>query len=131
MNGPHTRVTLLVGAGLVNQAFLPTSVELVANVKRALTEAGVNAELSAAERALANIHLSTFRFLNGGIRFQRGVLDDDPDDPVNIEQIAVAALELQDRLKNPLAPYTFGWHPRIVELEARNDKLLATFLDFI
>jgi len=72
-----------------------------------------------------------FNFLNGGIRFQRGVLNQDPDGEINIEQVAVAALRLRDRMKNPLAPYASGWHQRIQELEELRLDLLPQLLDFI
>jgi hypothetical protein len=96
-----------------------------------LIEAGDDPNSSEDQRALARLHLATFYFLNGGIRFQEGILNRDPDAPVNIEQVAVVAIEIQERLRNPLAPYTSGWHQRIAELEIQHPNLLATFLDFI
>lgn len=131
VSGPPTRVAFLVGAGLVRDADLPTSVELASKLKQSLVEATTNTDLDREKRELAELQLAAFRFLNGGIRFQEGVLNRDPDAAVNIEQIAVAALELQARLENPLAPYTSGWHQRIVELEAERLDILGTFLDFI
>lgn len=125
------RVTFLVGAGLVSDAELPMSIQLAENLKKALVKASENPDSTEERRVLARLHLAAFYFLNGGIRFQEGILNRDPDAPVNIEQIAVAALELQARLKNPLAPYTSGWHQRIVELEAQHPSLLNTFIDFI
>src|SRR5439155_3131777 len=116
-----TRVTILTGAGLNKPAGFPTSTELAINLKEALIEAssGVDeTESGRRDRELAKLHLATYRFLNGGIRFQQGILNCDPDLPVNIEQLAVVAEELQARAQNPLSPYTSGWHHRILELEA-------------
>jgi hypothetical protein len=107
------------------------SVNLASKLRDALAEASVDPSLDEGERALAELQLAAFRFLNGGIRFQEGILNRDPDNPVNIEQIAVAALELQARLENPLAPYTSGWHQRIVELEKQRPDLLEKFVDFM
>jgi hypothetical protein len=75
--------------------------------------------------------LATYRFLNGGIRFQLGVLGEDPNQPINIEQIAVAAQELENRAFNPLAPYASGWHDRLVDIERQAPDILSTFTDFI
>jgi hypothetical protein len=127
------RVTLLTGAGLCKDAGLPTSVELAQKLQAGLLQAaksGVDRGVSA-ECERAKLHLATCRFLNGGIRFQQGILGYDPDQPVNIEQIAVAAEELQKRSQNPLTPYASGWHDRIVELERQSPDILSTFTDYI
>jgi hypothetical protein len=84
-----------------------------------------------ADCARAKLHLATYRFLNGGIRFQLGVLDRDPNQDINIEQIAVAAQELQNRAVNPLSPYASGWHDRLVEIERQAPDILSTFTNFI
>jgi hypothetical protein len=126
-----TRVTLLVGAGLVYEAGLPLSVGLAERLKEKLASISNSSSEDTDAISLAKLQLATFRFLNGGIRFQEGVLNRDPDTPINIEQLAVAALELQARLKNPLAPYMSGWHQRIVELESQNPNILSQFIDFI
>jgi hypothetical protein len=131
MNKHRERVTFLVGAGIVADAKLPMSVGLVEKLKTALIDACDDTKLDEKERHLAKLQLAVLRFLIGGIRFQQGILNSDPDRDVNIEQVCVAALELQDRLKNPLAPYAFGWHPRIVELETQQPGLLASFIEFI
>ena len=89
------------------------------------------ARAASPESERAKLQLDTFRFLNGGIRFQQGVLGHDPDEAVNIEQIAVAAEQLHKRLENPISPYASGWHTRIVELERQCPDLLNTFADFI
>jgi hypothetical protein len=131
MSENPSRITFLVGAGLVKDAHLPLSAELVTKLKKSLADVIENPEASEEGRKLASSQLAALHFLNGAIRFQKGVLNDDPDDPINIEQIAVAAIELQARLKNPLAPYTSGWHGRIVELEEQCPDVLASFIDFI
>lgn len=128
----NKRIAFLIGAGAVADANIPMSIELAGKLKDTLAKnAGTNDTSTQSVVCNARKLLSAFNFLNGGIRFQEGVLDRDPDTPVNIEQIAVAALELQGRLRNPLAPYTSGWHQRIVELEHENLDLMSTFVDFI
>ena len=131
MSADQSRITFLVGAGLVHDAKLPLSVELVTKLKESLKKAAAAADVSKEERELADMQLAALHFINGGIRFQEGVLNRDPDNAVNIEQIAVAAIELQARLQNPLAAYTSGWHGRIVELEEQRSDVLAKFIDFI
>jgi len=128
-----SRVTILTGAGLCKYAGLPTSTELATKLQDALVEAATSASGSGTqqERDRAKWHLATYRFISGGIRFQEGILDRDPDQAVNIEQIAVAAEELENRAHNPLSPYTSGWHDRIVELERQAPHLLSTFTGFI
>jgi hypothetical protein len=129
-----TRITFLVGAGLVADARVPMSIELAQRLKDGLRETAHRPSTGTrmdAESALARHLLAVFNFLNGGIRFQEGVLDRDPDRPVNIEQVAAAAFELQARLANPVAPYTSGWHQRILELESQCEGLLEKFIDFI
>ncbi len=53
-----------------------------------------------------------------------------PDTSVNIEQIAIAAEELQARMTNPLAAYSAGWHRRLEELEREEPALLRSFVEF-
>lgn len=128
------RVSTLVGAGLCKQAGLPTSVELAGNLRETLLMSesqcpGVNhGGLNPVESAL---HLATYRFLNGGIRFQQGILNREPDDAVNIEQLAVAAEALRNRQQNPASPYMSGWHERLAELERQSPEFLTKFVDFI
>jgi len=128
------RIVVLAGAGLCRDAGLPMSVELVTrlqdtlNARSQIAEGGIPA---AKDRDQARRWLALFHFLNGGIRFQEGVLDRDPGAPINIEQIAVAAEELYARMSNPLAPYSAGWHPRLEELEQQDVNLLKSFVDFI
>ena len=125
------RIAVLAGAGLVNDAGLPTSVELAVKLKRALCEAAEDRASETSEQEKARLCLAAFRFLIGGIRFQRGVLDRDPDEDINVEQVAVAAIELQDRLGNPLAPYMSGWHQRLSELERGSPNILGLLIEFI
>src|SRR6266699_3754527 len=80
-------ITFLVGAGLVKDAGLPLSVDL-ARKFNAYLEEGATSDTGA--KAL----LALNRFLNGGIRFQMGVLDRDPEQTINIEHLATAALRL-------------------------------------
>ena len=128
------KVTVLAGAGLCKQVGLPTSIELAEKLKTTLEAAATTStasEVAEQDRERSASHLATYRFLNGGIRFQQGILDGDPDQPVNIEQIAVTAEQLQTRFANPLSPYTSGWHHRIVDLEHNNPDLLLSFVSFI
>ena len=127
------RITLLAGAGLSANAGLPMSVELATRLRMTLVELCHNsgATLEAVEtRNQAKRWLALFHFLNGGVRFQEGILDRDPGRPVNIEQIAIAAEELHARTVNPLAPYAAGWHRRIDELERDEAAVLRSFVDY-
>jgi hypothetical protein len=129
----ENRLALLAGAGLTVDAGLPTSVQLAKRLRGKLVELIQSPEggSTAVEvREQAEHWLSLFNFLNGGVRFQEGVLNRDPDMDVNIEQIAIAALELQARLTNPLAAYAAGWHRRIEQLEEKDPTLLGSFVDF-
>jgi hypothetical protein len=125
------RIAMLVGAGLVQEAGLPTSVQLVGKLKEALLHECENGNQPSEDQSNAVACLAALRFLVGGIRFQRGCLNRDPDEEINIEQIAVAAIELQERVRNPLAPYMSGWHERLNELERQNPEALRLFVDFI
>jgi hypothetical protein len=127
----QTRVTMLTGAGLCKDAGLPTSTELANKLQEALISSASSDGSSQEDRDRAKLHLATYRFLNGGIRFQLGILDRDPNQAINIEQIAVAAEELQNRSLNPLSPYASGWHDRLVEIERRAPDILSTFTSFI
>ena len=112
----ENRIAVLAGAGLGYDAGLPISEQLVSKLKERLLELVNSSEGSKAALVLktqASCWLELFRFLDGGIRFQEGVLNRDPDAPINIEQIAIAAEGLQDRAKNPLAAYASGWHQRL------------------
>jgi len=127
------RIALLAGAGLSADAGLPMSVELAKRLRekllgRAEIPEGTTAAMGAREQAKR--WLALFHFLEGGVRFQEGILNRNPGVPVNIEQIAIAAEELHHRSKNPLAAYAAGWHKRIDELENGDSTLLSSFLDF-
>lgn len=129
-----SRIAILAGAGLAKDAGLPSSVELAERLKTSLLQESQNTLRGSKvdyDRNRAKLLLSAFYFLDGGIRFQEGVLDRDPGFRVNIEQIGVAALELQQRLGNPLAPYASGWHRRIEELERVQPDIFSVFVDFI
>jgi hypothetical protein len=130
MNG-QPRVTILTGAGLCKDAGLPTSAELATNLQEALVSSLNSNTSTPGDRERTKLHLATYRFLNGGIRFQLGILDRDPNQLINIEQIAVAAMELQNRAFNPLSPYTSGWHERLVEIERQAPDILSSFTNFI
>lgn len=125
------RVTILAGAGLCKEAGLPTATELASKLQETLVGAICSDNNTNEDRDRAKLHLATYRFLNGGIRFQLGILDRDPNQDINIEQIAVAAEELQNRALNPLSPYASGWHDRLVEIERQAPDILGTFTDFI
>jgi len=127
------RIALLAGAGLTANADLPMSVELAHRLRQTLVQlrqTPEGTEVARVDREKAKRWLALFNFLNGGVRFQEGVLDRDPNKPVNIEQIAIAAEELIARTKNPLAAYAAGWHPRIDELERQDPTILRTFIEF-
>jgi hypothetical protein len=126
-----TRILVLAGAGLVQEAGLPTSVELAHKLKEDLLEACATQGQESLKANEAVACLAALRFLVGGIRFQRGILNRDPDEEINIEQVAVAAIELQQRLRNPLAPYMSGWHDRLIDLERQNPETLRLVVDFI
>lgn len=125
------RVTILAGAGLCRDAGLPTATELASKLQETLVSTIASDENVSEDRKRAKLHLATYRFLNGGIRFQLGILDRDPNQEINIEQIAVAAEELHNRAINPLSPYASGWHDRLVEIERQAPDILGSFTDFI
>lgn len=125
------RIAVLGGAGLATDAGLPLSTGLADRLKielSALASAPDN-EPSVRDKALSL--LATLRFLEGAVRFQEGVLNRDPGRRINIEQVAVSAIQLRDRLTNPLAAYISGWHQRILELEGVNKNVLNDFVEFI
>jgi SIR2-like domain len=126
MNESKPKVTFLVGAGLVRDAELPLSIELTRMFRNFLTEAAE----SKPDGGSAT-HLRLYRFLVGCLRCQMGLNNRDPDRPINIEQLATAALRLKSRLDNPLAPYVSGWNQTLIDLESEHDNLLAGFLDAI
>ena len=128
------RITLLAGAGMSVDAGLPTAVELAEKLRKCLTDLSQNPEGSpsaVSTREQGNRWLALYNFLNGGIRFQEGVLNRNPDEKVNIEQIAIAAEELQARMTSPLAAYSAGWHRRLEELERVDSSLFKSFVEFI
>jgi hypothetical protein len=126
MSAPKPKITFLVGAGLVHDAGFPLSNDLTKRFQAHLKEQGENSI-----NGNCALHLQVYRFLVGGIRYQQGVLNRDPDGPVNIEQLATAALRLKSRLDNPLAPYVSGWNQKLVDLESKQEGLLSDFLEAI
>lgn len=75
-----SRIAILVGAGLAKDAGLPSSVELADRLKKSLIQESQNTARGTKvehDRDRARLLLSAFYFLNGGIRFQSGVLDRD------------------------------------------------------
>ncbi len=125
------RIAVLGGAGLTCDAGLPLSTGLADKLKQELVDRTAAQETESKAREKARALLSTLRFIEGAVRFQEGVLNRDPGRRINIEQMAVSALQLRDRLTNPLAAYTSGWHQRIIELEALNSFILNDFVEFI
>ncbi|HXM80420.1 MAG TPA: SIR2 family protein [Burkholderiales bacterium] len=125
------RIAVLGGAGLTCDAGLPLSTGLAEKLKQELIERTQAHETDVELREKAGVLLATLRFLEGAVRFQEGVLNRDPGRSINIEQIAVSALQLRDRLTNPLAAYISGWHQRVIELETLNSSILSDFIEFI
>lgn len=119
-------ISFLAGAGLSMSADLPSSVGIADKFKEALS-----AKTPLVEDVPNELLAEVLRFINGGIRFQRGILNQDPDQQLNIEEIANAALRLKGRMSNPITAYVSGWHSRLTELESRHPKLLETFTDAI
>jgi hypothetical protein len=125
------RITVLAGAGLSADAGVPTSILLAQKLKAALREEYQAALVRGDRSSVSALYLPVFNLLNGAIRFQLGSLNRDPEDSINIEQIAVAALELLNRLESPLAPYVSGWHQRINDLERVQPSILTSFVEAI
>jgi hypothetical protein len=126
MSGSRKRVVVLGGAGLVFDAGLPLSIKLAEKLREYLY-----AEPADVDMANHRAQRSLYNLIVGGIRFQQGVLDRNPDEPINIEQIATAVLRLGKRHENPVAPYVSVWHPRLVEIEEEHPAALSSFLSVI
>lgn len=122
----HDPVTILAGAGLCVDAGLDDSVRLASRLARYLQAKAVEPNNEEAKTLLNLLY-----FILGGIRFQWGRQGTNPDQPVNIEQIATAALRLRFRHEDPLAPYVSGWADRIVDLEHQQDGALERFSEVI
>ena len=119
-------VTFLAGAGLCVDAGLDDSVSLAGKFMDYL-----QAKAAEPKNEEAKTLLNLLYFILGGIRFQWGRQGTNPDQPVNIEQIATAALRLRFRQEDPLAPYVSGWSDRIVDLEGQQEGALERFSDII
>jgi hypothetical protein len=125
MGAPST-VAYLLGAGLSVDAKLPHSVELAAKLKAYLQQ-----QANDDTNEEAKIQLELLYFLLGGIRFQWARLGGDPDQHINIEQIATAALRLRLRGKDPLAPYVASWNEKITEFERAQEGTFERFGEMI
>jgi SIR2-like domain len=124
---PHSKVvSCLAGGGLSVDAGLPDSVQLASQLKVYLQQGAIDPKNREAKSQLALLY-----FLLGGIRFQRARQGSDPDQPVNIEQIAAAALRLRHRAEDPLAPYVGSWDEKIAEFEIGKEAALERFSDVI
>jgi len=119
-------VSCLAGGGLSVDAGLPDSVELANKFKVYLQELAGDSKNCEAKSQLELLY-----FLLGGIRFQRARHGIDPDQPINIEQIATAALRLKYRRDDPLAPYVASWNEKIAEFEAEEEGALDRFGEVI
>jgi hypothetical protein len=119
-------VNFLIGAGLCVDAGLPHSVALAKKLKSYLEEQSRN---DASEDS--KIQIALLYFLIGGIRYQWARLGQDPDDAINIEQIATAALSLRRRGSDPLAPYVASWSEKILEFEENSQGVFARFSELI
>ncbi len=124
---PHrAKVSYLVGAGLCVDAGLPHSVALAEKLKLYLEE-----KTNEAQNLDAKIQVTLLYFLIGGIRFQWARLGQNPDQLINIEQIATAALRLQHRGNDPLAPYVASWSEKVIEFESNSQAIFARFTELI
>jgi hypothetical protein len=122
----RSTIAYLVGAGLCVDADLPHSVRLAEKLKEYLEQEAATARNTDAQAQRALLY-----FLIGGIRYQWARVGLDPDQPINIEQIATAALRLENRIRDPLAPYVASWSEKITEFEATTDTIFARFCDLI
>lgn len=126
----QAKVSFLLGAGASCDAGLPHASQLTEKLRNALLERVYDDSPLGSELAYADL-LAIYRFIVGGIRFNEGVHDRSPDESINIEQIAITALELADRSKSPLASYIAGWHERIRDFEQKSQNWAEEFLRFM
>jgi hypothetical protein len=119
-------VAYLVGAGLCVDAGLPHSVQLACKLKRFLEEEATDPANTEAQAQRALLY-----FLIGGIRYQWARVGMDPDQPINVEQIATAALRLGNRIRDPLSPYVASWSEKIGELEGGSAEIFTRFIELI
>lgn len=118
-------VTFLFGAGLM-YGRLPIAVQLTDRLREHLHSLEKEGKGARGARLLA-----VCRYLDGALRFQRGIRNRDPGEPVNIEEIASAALGLAERDALLVAPHVSGWHPRLLELLNDAPTCLAEFIDAV
>jgi len=124
---PHSAsVNFLVGAGLCVDAGLPDSVALAKKLKDYL-----EAQSSDGAAEESKVQIALLYFLIGGIRYQWARLGHDPDEAINIEQIATAALRLRHRGSDPLAPYVASWSEKILEFEGGSEGIFGRFSELI
>lgn len=116
----NPRIAFLLGAGFM-YGRLPLSVELAACLSKHL-ENHAEQDESFQERLLL------YRYIEGAIRFQRGVLGQDPSTPINIEEIANSAQRIAERSRLPIAPYVSSWHPRLAQLAGSDSSKLLVFV---
>jgi len=114
------KVNYLVGAGLCVDAGLPHSVNLAEKLRLYLEDQATEAQLGDAKTQIALLY-----FLIGGIRFQWARLGQNPDQLINIEQIATAALRLRHRGNDPLAPYVASWSEKVTEFESSSQGIFG------
>jgi hypothetical protein len=125
MPGP-VKVNYLVGAGLCVDAGLPHSVNLAEKLKHYLEDQAKEAQLADAKTQIALLY-----FLIGGIRYQWARLGQNPDQFINIEQIATAALRLRHRGNDPIAPYVASWSEKVIEFESGSQGTFERFSELI
>ena len=58
------------------------------------------------------------RFVMGGLLFEQGIRNENPDRGINIEDLFNAVKLLGDRQNSELGPFISSWHPQLVKLEA-------------
>jgi hypothetical protein len=120
-NREEQQIALLLGAGFM-APILPTAIGLTEKL-RSLLDSG--------EPRISSRDIDIYRYLEGAIRFQRGVRGFNPGDAVNIEEIANSALRLAERDSAALAPHVLGWHPRLSQLCEQSPDALNGFVSLI
>lgn len=125
-------VSVLLGAGASMDAGLPDSNQLAGKLKHELLSSTYEERpASIADYNNNELYLRLCRFIEGGLRFQRGWLGYDPGGSINIEDITGAAIDLRRRAQASASSFAVGWHPTLLDLEAQNPNLLQDFSDYI